>query len=342
MSVSIEVDGKPVAAKQGKGVHVQAHVDYQNAEEPILVKVGISAVSVEAARKNLAAEIPAWDFAGTVAAATASWSDRAGPHRHRGHRPGHPRGLLHGASITPASPPRSTTTPTAAIAGWTTRCTARKASRTTARSRCGTPSGRSIRCLTIVQPQRVDDFVATMLAHYRQFGHHTLPIWSLAGNETWCMIGNHAIPVIAEAYAKGFRRYDVEAVYQAMRDASMQDRDHLGEYRAKGYVPSSTDLTTPRGEQNQSVSRTLEYAYDDWCVGRMAATAGKDGRRQALLRPLQELPQRVRPGRGIHARQVGRRQVARAVQRLSTFLGRLHRGHGLAVHLLRAPERAGA
>jgi len=129
--------------------------------------------------------------------------------------------------------------------------------------------------LTILQPQRVDDFVATMLAHYRQFGQHSLPVWSLAGNETWCMIGNHAIPVVAEAYAKGFRRYDVEAVYQAMRDALMQDRNLMAAYSAKGYVPSSTDTTTPRGEQNQSVSRTLEYAYDDWCLGRMAQLLGK-------------------------------------------------------------------
>ena len=88
-----------------------------------------------------------------------------------------------------------------------------------------------------------------MLAHYRQFGQHALPVWSLAGNETWCMIGNHAIPVITEAYVKGFRRYDAEAAYQAMRDAVMQDRNLMGEYRAKGYVPSSEDTTTPRASR---------------------------------------------------------------------------------------------
>ena len=111
-----------------------------------------------------------------------------------------------------------------------------------------------------------------MLAHYRQFNQHALPVWPLAGNETWCMIGNHAIPVIAEAYAKGFRGYDAEAVYQAMRDTLMQDRNLLGEYRKQGYVPSATRR---REQQNQSVSRTLEYAYDDWCVGRMAQLLGK-------------------------------------------------------------------
>ena len=97
--------------------------------------------------------------------------------------------------------------------------------------------------LTIVQPQRVDDFVGSMLAHYRQFGQHSTPIWSLAGNETWCMIGYHSIPVIVDAYKKGFRRYDVEAIYAAMRDTAMQDRNELKDYREKGYVPSAEGKT---------------------------------------------------------------------------------------------------
>ena len=113
--------------------------------------------------------------------------------------------------------------------------------------------------LTILQPQRVDDFIGTMLAHYRQFGRHALPVWSLAGNETWCMIGNHAIPVIAEAYAKGFHRFDVEAVYRAMRDTLMQDRDLMGEYRTKGYVPSA----------NESQRKPIGLADAGVCVRRL-------------------------------------------------------------------------
>ncbi|MCE5267932.1 MAG: glycoside hydrolase family 92 protein, partial [Planctomycetaceae bacterium] len=124
--------------------------------------------------------------------------------------------------------------------------------------------------LTIVQPQRVDDFVNSMLAHYREFDQHLLPLWSLAGNETWCMIGNHAIPVIADAYLKGFRRFDAEAAYQAIRATSMQDRNFLGEYRKFGYIPSDK-----KNRKKQSVSRTLEYCYDDWCVAQMAAALGK-------------------------------------------------------------------
>ncbi len=273
-SVGIDVDGKHVEAKQGKGARVTARVGYKDSREPILVKVGLSAVSVEGARKNLAAEIPAWDFQGTIAAAAASWNDVLGRIDVEAFDPATRQVFytaLYHASLAPTlyndvdGSYRGLDHKVHGPEGFQNYCTFSLWDT----FRAEHPM------LTILQPQRVDDFVATMLAHYRQFGQHSLPVWSLAGKETWCMIGNHAIPVIAEAYAKGFRRYDVEAVYQAMRDALMQDRNLMGDYRAKGYVPSSTDTTTARGGQNQSVSRTLEYAYDDWCLGRMAQLLGK-------------------------------------------------------------------
>jgi predicted alpha-1,2-mannosidase len=273
-SAAIEVDGKPVAGRTAKGVRVEAHVDYKDSAEPILVKVGISAVSVEGARKNLAAEIPGWDFQGTIAAAAKSWtemlgrieieaidpatretfytalyhtclaptlySDLDGSYRGQDHKIHGPEGFLNYDTFSL----------------WDT-------------FRAEHP------LLTILQPQRVDDMVSSLVAHYAQLGQHNLPVWSLQGNETWCMIGNHSIPVIAEAYAKGFRRFDAEAAYAAMRDTSMQDRNLLGVYRAKGYVPANADSVISRHEQNMSVSRTLEYAFNDWCVGRMAQMLGK-------------------------------------------------------------------
>jgi predicted alpha-1,2-mannosidase len=278
-SVSFEVDGKPVAEdiRQAKGRRVLAQVDFKDAGEPILVKVGLSAVSVEGARKNLAAEIPAMDFDGTVAAAAKSWSDVLNKIDIQVEDPviretfytalyhaslaptlfndvdGSYRGLDHKVHEPEGFQNYST------FSLWDT-------------FRAEHPM------LTIVQPQRVDDFINSMLAHYRQFvnqqgeSEHSLPVWSLAGSETWCMIGYHSVPVIAEAYAKGFRNYDVEAVYQSMRDTAMQDRNNLKEYREKGYI-STADK---KNEQKQSVSRTLEYAYDDWCIAQMARMLGKD------------------------------------------------------------------
>jgi predicted alpha-1,2-mannosidase len=264
-SCAIEVSGKPVAGNEAKGPRVQAAVEFPKAETPILVKVGLSAVSVEAARKNLAAEIPAWDFAGTVSAAAKSWSDllstieiQAAPairetfytsFYHASLAPtlfndvdGSYRGLDHKVHQGAGFQNYST------FSLWDT-------------FRAEHP------LLTIVQPQRVNDFIKTMLAHYREFNQHALPIWPLAGNETWCMIGNHAIPVIVEAYSKGFRDYDVAAVYQAMCDTVAADRNFMADYRNRGYVPSA--------DKNQSVSRTLEYVYDDWCLAQMARMLGK-------------------------------------------------------------------
>jgi predicted alpha-1,2-mannosidase len=121
--------------------------------------------------------------------------------------------------------------------------------------------------LTLIQPQRVDDFIATFLADYQQLGKHALPMWPLWGNETWCMIGYHAMPIIADAYFKGLVHGDIQAIYAAMRDTAMQDERGLKEYKQYGYIPWST--------RKESVSSTLEYAYDDWCIGQVAGALGK-------------------------------------------------------------------
>jgi putative alpha-1,2-mannosidase len=82
-----------------------------------------------------------------------------------------------------------------------------------------------------------------LLAEYRENGQHTTPIWPLWGNETWCMIGYHSVAVMVDAYLKGFRGFDAEAAYQAMRDTAMQDRNGLDSYKELGYVASK-----PHGE----------------------------------------------------------------------------------------------
>jgi len=113
---------------------------------------------------------------------------------------------------------------------------------------------------TIAQPERISDMINSMLAHYREYG--LLPVWELDGNETNCMIGYHAIPVIADAILKGFKGFDVNEAFTAMKLSAMQDQFGLKEYRELGYVPAD--------KVNESVSRTLEYAYDDWCIAQVA------------------------------------------------------------------------
>ena len=123
--------------------------------------------------------------------------------------------------------------------------------------------------LTLLQPGRVDDMVQSMLAEYRESGLHTTPIWPLWGNETWCMIGYHSVPVIADAYLKGFRGFDAEAAYQAMRDTAMQDRNGLKSYKELGYVASQA------GRRGDLAHHRIRV--DDWCLARMAEALGHHG-----------------------------------------------------------------
>lgn len=119
---------------------------------------------------------------------------------------------------------------------------------------------------TITQKKRIGDLIHSMLKHYDAYG--LLPVWELAGNETNCMIGNHAIPVIVEAYLKGFRNFDAGKAYEAMKKTVLNDRAGLKAFRDYQYIPF--DL------ENESVSKTLEYAYDYWCVAQMAKALNKE------------------------------------------------------------------
>ncbi|MDO5606834.1 MAG: GH92 family glycosyl hydrolase [Capnocytophaga sp.] len=118
---------------------------------------------------------------------------------------------------------------------------------------------------TLIHTERSRDFIASLLAHYQQVGE--LPVWSMQGNETYMMIGYHAVPVIVDAYFKGIPM-DVELAYKACKESAMVDSRQIGVYKKIGYVP------TDEHHENWSVSKTVEYAYDDWCIAMMAKSLG--------------------------------------------------------------------
>ena len=118
---------------------------------------------------------------------------------------------------------------------------------------------------TIIDRKRTLDFIKSFLAMYDQGG--LLPIWPLATTETYCMIGNHSIPVIVDAYAKGIRDFDVEKAFTAMKAAVNRNQFGLDSYRKNGAVLAD--------DEHESVSKTLEYAYDDWCIAQMAKMLNK-------------------------------------------------------------------
>ncbi|MEO1033420.1 MAG: GH92 family glycosyl hydrolase [Bacteroidota bacterium] len=119
---------------------------------------------------------------------------------------------------------------------------------------------------TIIEEERTNHFINTFLAKYDEGG--IMPIWDLSGCYTGCMIGYHAVPVIADAYLKGIKDYDAEKAFEAMKHSAT--RDHLGleSYKQFGFIPVE--------DESESVSKTLEYAYDDWTIAQMAKAMGKD------------------------------------------------------------------
>ena len=123
--------------------------------------------------------------------------------------------------------------------------------------------------LNLVNKPLQADLANSMLEHYDKSVEHMLPIWSFYGGETWCMIGYHAVSVLADMMMKGVEGFDYERAYQAMKaTATNPNYDCLPEYTELGYVPYD--------KEDESVSKTLEYAYDDWCIAQAAQLLGHE------------------------------------------------------------------
>lgn len=124
------------------------------------------------------------------------------------------------------------------------------------------------------------DIANSMLAHFDKSVEKMLPVWSFYGNETWCMIGYHAVSVLADMIVKGVKGFDYERAYEAMKTTALNEHyDCLPDYIRNGYVPFDKEA--------ESVSKTLEYAYDDYCIAQAAKALGKtDDYRYFLNRSL--------------------------------------------------------
>ena len=118
---------------------------------------------------------------------------------------------------------------------------------------------------TLIDKKRTADFINTFLKQFEQGGR--LPVWELASNETDCMIGYHSVSVIADAMAKGIKGFDYDKAYEASKHSAMLDHLGLEAYKKNGFI--SID------DEHESVSKTLEYAYDDWCIAQMARLLNK-------------------------------------------------------------------
>ena len=236
-----------------------------NLNGAVQMKVALSTTSIAGAYKNLAAELPGWNFDGTVAAAKAEWNKTlsvidaegtaaeqqifyTGLYRNciQPNNLADVDGTYSGTDFTEHQAPDKQHYSTFSL--WDTY-------------RATHP------LYTLIAPQKDAAFINSMLRQYDRYGY--LPIWQLWGDENYCMIGNHAIPVIADAILKDIKGFDHEKAYQACVGSSTTDHPGapfsvLNKYH---YFPENI--------QSQSVSLTLEIAYDDWCVAQMAKHLGK-------------------------------------------------------------------
>ncbi|GAA5484297.1 GH92 family glycosyl hydrolase [Haloferula sargassicola] len=255
-------DGKSISGKNIKGA---LHFDL-DAGKPLVVKVGVSPVSIDGAKDNLKAEVGDKGFEEVRQGTVAKWNELLGKVTISDKDEAELRTFytaLYHTMVAPnvyndhdrrwIGPDRKEHADPgfnyySTFSLWDT-------------FRAANP------LYTLLVPEKVGEFTDAMLIHYENTGYHQLPVWTLCGNDTWCMIGYHSIPVIVDAYFKGLTDFNERKMLDAMVDSSNR-REWNKEYREKGYAPSGDDGA-------QGTSRTLEYAFDDWCIARFAEAIGK-------------------------------------------------------------------
>ncbi len=233
-------------------------------EKQVLAKVGISSVSVENAIANLDGSLAGWDFEATAKAASDAWEKELAKIKIQSNDKDQKTIFYTSLYHTLVAPAlfSDSNGEFKGINGDTQK--ADGYNRYTVFSLWDTY--RALHPLfTLTQQSRVNDMVKTMLDHYKQTG--VLPVWELEGNETWCMVANHSISVVAEAILKGIGDFDVQLAYEAMKATSMADRDGMGFHDKLGYIPAD--------KIQQSVAKAEEVCVDDWAVSAVAQKLGK-------------------------------------------------------------------
>ena len=283
-----------------QGKNVKMYMQFDDPGE-VVSKVGISSVSADGALKNLDAEVPDFDFKKVQKAARADWNAELNKIQVEGGAPALSQQArtqqYQSGGYNPTGYNRPQQQKQPAVTDWSK---IKQTAFYTALYHCmlapniyndvdGQYRGMDQKIhtaegfdyytvfslwdtfraedplFTIIDRKRTLHFIKSFLAMYDQGG--LLPIWPLATTETYCMVGNHAIPVIVDAYAKGIRDFDAEKAFTAMKAAVNRNQFGLDSYRKNGVVLAD--------DEHESVSKTLEYAYDDWCIAQMAKMLNK-------------------------------------------------------------------
>jgi predicted alpha-1,2-mannosidase len=279
-SFDLVLDGKPIEGTVGQtyeGVELKAIFSPVDSVEPLVLRVGISPTSVDGAAKNLAAEIPGFNFDAIAEQASRVWAkelsvieaDLSDQTLRETFYSDFYRSLVAPATYNDVDGTyRGQDHKNHADPDFT---------KYTTLSIWDIYRG-EFPFLTLTQPTRITSLVRTMLEDYEQLGVEMLPHWPLWGNETWSMTGFHAAAMILGAYMRGFRDFDLRAAYAAIRSTALSEvethdqhananKKIQADFRKYGYVPMELHAG--------SVSCTLDLAYDYWCAGAVAKLLGK-------------------------------------------------------------------
>lgn len=274
---SILTDGNQVkkATNVVNGTAVKAYLQFNSNAKPLQVKVGLSPVSIHNARENMQMENPGWDFEKTKLAARYAWNKELQKISIEATET--QKEIFYTALYHTFIQPNTLSDVNGAFmaADFTTQKLAPGKIHYSTFSLWDTY--RAVHPLyTLIQKERTTDFVNSLMAQYDSYGY--LPVWQLWGQDNYCMIGNHAIPVIVDAVMKNIPGIDIAKAYEAVKQSSLQS--HLNSpfdiWEEYGYMPENI--------QTQSVSITLEMAYDDWCVAKLAKHLNKTDDYQYFIR----------------------------------------------------------
>ncbi|MCB0822831.1 MAG: GH92 family glycosyl hydrolase [Bacteroidales bacterium] len=261
----LALDDEAVDGDEMNGENIKAWFTFDlKDKKEVMIKVGISAVSVEGARKNMEVEIPDWNFEQIKADARSAWNEELGRIR------------VNGGSEAQLTTFYTALYHACLVPNLFQDVDGKYLGRDLEVHQANDFENYTVFSLwdtfraehplfTIIDQKRTLDFIKTMLAQYQQGGR--LPVWELAANETECMIGYHSIPVIVDVYFKGIDGFDAELALEAMVHSAELDHFGLKSYKENGFIPAE--------DEAESVSKTLEYAYDDWCIAMMAKAMGK-------------------------------------------------------------------
>lgn len=251
---------------EGRGL--EAVFDFASSTEPLIVKVALSPVSEENAITNMEAEVPNFDFDGVRAATQKLWRAELGKAELDG-SPAMEKSLYTALYHTMLAPSTSMDV-NGEYRGPDNQVHRAEGFRFVSSLSLWDTYRAEQPLMTMLQPEkRTNDLVKSLIASQQQSPFGILPVWQFAGIETWCMIGYHSVPIIADAYMKGIRGYDVQAALDAMvASATYAPYGNLGAYMKLGYVPVDHD--------GEAASKTMEYAFDDWTLARMAKAMGND------------------------------------------------------------------